>query len=209
MTIHKLMGGMHLNPPLVVKDIEEATASIGFTMGSDHLTGSLLRTLVATKPRGSFLELGTGTGLATAWILDGMDAHSRLITVDREERHTSVAKRFLGNDPRVTFRLTDGMDFISSMREQGSTFDFIFADMQPGKFSFLEETLQLLAIGGIYIVDDLLPLPTWSEEHTPEVVKLITTFEYLEAQRAFHVTKLDWSVGILIAVKTRLEGLSS
>ena len=204
MTIHDLMSGMHLNPPPVLKDIEEATASIGFTMGSDHLTGSLLRTLAATKPGGAFLELGTGTGLATAWILDGMDALSRLITVDREERHTSIARRFLGHDPRVTFHQMAGMDFISSMREHGNTFDFIFADMRPGKFHLLEETLQLLALGGIYVVDDLLPLPTWSEEHTPRVVKLLTTFEYLERQGAFRITKLNWSVGILIAVKILL-----
>src|SRR5690349_202118 len=118
MTIHELMGGMHLNPPPIVKDIEEATASIGFTMGSDHLTGSLLRTLAATKPSGAFLELGTGTGLATGWILDGMDALSWLITVDREERHSSIARRFLEHDPRVTFQQMNGLDFISSMRKQ-------------------------------------------------------------------------------------------
>ena len=203
MTIHTLMGDMPLNPPPILKDIEEATASIGFTIGSHHLTGLLLRTLAASKPGGAFLELGTGTGLATAWILDGMDTLSRLITVDREERHSSIARRFLGHDPRVTFQQMDGLDFISSMRKQGNTFDFIFADMQPGKFQALEETLQLLSIGGIYIVDDLLPQPKWSEEHAPKVAKLITTFENLESQGAFRVTKLNWSVGILIAVKIR------
>src|SRR5262249_22766240 len=92
----------NFNPPSSLKDIEETTASVGFTMSSDLLTGSLLRTLAATKPAGSFLELGTGTGHGTAWILDGMDAKSRLTTVDRDEQHASVAKRFLGNDPRVT-----------------------------------------------------------------------------------------------------------
>ena len=203
MTIDELMSDTHLKPPPIVKDIERETASIGFTMGSDYLTGSLLRTLAASKPGGAFLELGTGTGLATAWILDGMDALSRLITVDREERHSSIARRFLGHDPRVAFQQMDGLDFISSMRKQGNTFDFIFADMQPGKFQSREETLQLLAIGGIYIVDDLLPQPKWSKEHAPEVVKLITTFENLESQGAFRVTKLNWAVGILIAVKIR------
>ena len=203
MIIHELMGDMHLNPPAVLKDIEEATGAMGFTMGSDHFTGSLLRTLAATKPGGTLLELGTGTGLATSWILDGMDASSRLITVDREERHASVARRFLGSDPRVTFRLMSGMDFIISMREQDSTFDLIFADMQPGKFSLLEETLQLLTISGIYAVDDLLPLPEWSEEHAPRVVQLLTTFEYLERQGDLRVARLNWSTGILIAVKIR------
>ena len=202
MTISELMGDTHLNPP-IVKDIEEATASIGFTLGSDHFTGSLLRTLAASKPGGAFLELGTGTGLATAWILDGMDPLSRLITVDREEKHTSIARRFLGHDPRVTFQQMDGLDFISSMRKQGITFDLIFADMQPGKFQAREETLQLLANGGIYIVDDLLPQPKWSKEHAPEVIKLISSFENLERRGTFRITKLNCSVGILIAVKIR------
>jgi hypothetical protein len=40
-------------------------------------TGLFLRTLAASKPAGRFLELGTGTGVATAWLLDGMDHASR------------------------------------------------------------------------------------------------------------------------------------
>lgn len=189
-----------LNPPSSLKDIEDATASIGFTMSSDRLTGSLLRTLAATKPAGSFLELGTGTGHGTAWILGGMDAQSGLITVDIGEHAVSVAKHFLGSDRRVTFVAMDGNVFIESMREQGRTFDFIFADMQPGKFHRLEETLQLLAPGSIYIVDDLLPLPTWEEAHLSRVVQFIAT---LENRNDLYVTKLNWSTGILIAVKTR------
>ncbi len=188
----------NFNTPSSLKDIEETTSSIGFTMSSDQLTGSLLRTLAATKPAGSFLELGTGTGHGTAWILDGMDAKSSLITVDIGEHAISVAKRFLGSDPRVTFVAMDGIAFIDSMREQGRTFDFIFADMQPGKFRHLEATLQLLAPGGIYIVDDLLPLPTWEKTHALRVVQFIATFEHRNELR---VTKLNWSTGLLIAVK--------
>lgn len=188
----------NFNTPSSLKDIEDATASIGFTMSSDQLTGSLLRTLAATKPAGSFLELGTGTGHGTAWILDGMDAKSSLITVDIGEHAVSVAKRFLGPDPRVTFVAMDGVAFIDSMREQRRTFDFIFADMHPGKFRHLEETLQLLAPGGIYIVDDLLPLPTWEETHALRVVQFIAT---LERRNELRVTKLNWSTGLLIAVR--------
>src|SRR5579859_3180335 len=94
----------NLNPPPVVKDIEEATKTIGFTMASDLLTGSLLRTLVAIKTSAEVLELGTGTGHATAWLLDGMDAKSRLLTVDRDERAPAIARRFLGSDLRITFK---------------------------------------------------------------------------------------------------------
>ena len=41
---------VELNPPAVLKDMEEATRAIDFTMGSDAQTGSLLRTLAASKP---------------------------------------------------------------------------------------------------------------------------------------------------------------
>lgn len=184
--------------PATLKDIAEATQAINFTMGSDLLTGSLLRTLAATKPSGAILELATGTGLATAWLLDGMDADASLITVDRDEHVTAIAKRFLGNDPRVTFAKMDGAAFIKTMQKEGRIFDLIFADMPPGKFQLLEETLQLLRVGGIYVVDDLLPIPKWEPEHAPRVARLI---ESIERRKDLHVTKFNWSTGILIAVK--------
>ena len=54
-------------------------------MASDLYTGSLLKTLAASKPSGRFLELGTGTGLATAWIIAGLDEKSSLISIENNE----------------------------------------------------------------------------------------------------------------------------
>lgn len=193
-----MLDTINLNPPAVLKNIEEATKSIGFTMGSDQQTGSLLRTLAASKPSGSFLELGTGTGLSAAWLLDGMNAQSRLTTVDKNENHTAIARRFLGHDSRITFITMDGIAFIDSMKAQGKTFDFIFADMQPGKFEYLDETLELLAPGGLYVIDDLLMLSSWGETHVSKVYHLISTLEKREDLR---LTKLNWSVGMIIAAK--------
>ncbi len=195
-----MLDTINLNPPPLLKDIEEATKAINFTMGSDLLTGSLLRTLAATKPSGMFLELGTGTGISTAWILDGMDARSRLLTVDNDENVTAVARRFLGNDPRVTFSTVDGATFIESMRKEGRTFDFIFADMRPGKYDHLDETLELLTVGGLYVVDDLLLQTSWEEAHVPRVFRFISTLEHRGDLR---ITKLNWSTGLIIAVKVR------
>jgi predicted O-methyltransferase YrrM len=198
--LNEMLEGHLPHPPSAVKEIQEATQAIGFTMGSDLLTGSLLRTLVAAKPSALVLELGTGTGLATAWLLDGMDAESRLITVDQNEQVIAVARRFLGQDPRITFVTMDGVAFIQNAQRQGSSFDFIFADMLPGKFQLLEETLSLLSPGGLYVVDDLLPLPSWEEAHLPQVAHFIST---LERRDDLHLTKLNWSTGILIAAKVR------
>jgi len=193
-----MLDTVHLHPPTVLKDLEEATNAIGFTMGSDYLTGSLLRTLAATKPGGQLLELGTGTGFSAAWMLDGMDAHATLVSVDSNEQTTAIPRRYLGNDPRITFTIMDGTAFIDSTLAQGTRFDLIFADMPPGKFHYLDETLQLLKPGGMYVIDDLLMLTSWEEEHVTRVYRLLAT---LEARQDLHITKLNWSSGLVIAVR--------
>lgn len=189
----------NLNPPVILKQIEEATKAIGFTMASDHLTGSLLRTLAAIRPAGKLLELGTGTGLATAWLLDGMDAHSKLLTMDNDETVVSVARQYLAGDSRVTFHTMNGDVFLQSLLEQQQTFDLIFADTWPGKFWLLEETLSLLKNGGLYVIDDLLPQPNWPEGHASKVAQLIAT---LEQRSDLRITKLNWSTSLMLAAKS-------
>ncbi len=68
--------------PYSYTSILEATYSLNFDQVSDTQLGSLLSTLSATKPKANFLELGTGSGLSTSWILHGMDAQSSLKTID-------------------------------------------------------------------------------------------------------------------------------
>jgi predicted O-methyltransferase YrrM len=193
-----MLDTVNLHPPTVLKDLEEATKAIGFTMGSDHRTGSLLRMLAATKPGGQLLELGTGTGFSASWMLDGMDSESRLISVDTNEQVTAIPRRYLGHDPRITFTTMDGTAFIDSMLQQGTRFDLIFADMPPGKFHQVDETLRLLKPGGLYIIDDLLLLTSWEEAHVTQVYKLLAM---LEARQDLRITKLNWSSGLLVAAR--------
>ena len=165
-------------------------------MASEPQTGSLLRTLAATKPAGAFLELGTGTGLCTAWILDGMDRQSTLTTVDNDDTVLAIAKRHLGGDPRVTFCLSEGAEFLETLR--GQMFDFIFADTWPGKYHELDETLALLKPGGLYVIDDMLPQANWPAGHDVKAAALIAILE----QRAdLTITKLNWASGLIVATK--------
>jgi len=129
------------------------TRAAGFTMASEAQTCSLLQTLAASKPAARFLELGSGTGLSTAWLLDGMDSGSHLTTVDHDEALLSILKRHLGADPRLTAVCADGDEFLLSLR--GQRFDFIFADTWAGKYRLLDEALALLNPGGLYVIDDM------------------------------------------------------
>lgn len=120
------MNDLHtINEPNSIPAIWADTRAAGFTMASEPLTCSLLRTLAASKPAAKFLELGSGTGLSTAWLLDGMDSESHLTTVDNDDSLLSILKRNLGADPRLNVVCADGDDFLRSLR--GEHFDFIFA----------------------------------------------------------------------------------
>ncbi len=182
-------------PPQYV-ELLKATQSIDFKMGSDVLTGDLLRTLATTKPKGRFLEIGTGTGLSAAWILDGMDSQSTLLSVDGDPDSVSVAERFLGSDPRLTLRVADGGEFLKSLA--GQTFDFIFADSWPGKYDNFEEAIRLVSPGGFYVVDDMFPQPNWPEGHQSSVDALLAE---LDGLKDFHICKMNWSTGLVICAR--------
>ena len=183
--------------PRKFTEIQEATKKLDFDQISDPLLGSLLSTLVATKPNGKFLELGTGSGLSTAWMLQGMDKGSTLITIDNEKELVSIAKKYLGDDERISFIVGAGEDLI--LETEKASIDFIFADTWPGKYNHLEETLSLLKYGGIYLIDDMLPQDNWPEEHDKKANNLI---HYLENRNDFLLTKMSWSTGIIICTKT-------
>ena len=114
-------------------------------MASDPLTCSLLRTLAASKPAGKFLELGTGTGLSTAWILDGMDNASTLLSIDNDPQFLEIAKKELGADGRLELVLTDGAQWVQE--NIGQQYDYIFADTWHGKYLLLDEVLAMLKKG--------------------------------------------------------------
>ncbi|MGN7988404.1 O-methyltransferase [Pedobacter sp. 22226] len=151
------------NYPKAYQQINSATKALGFDMASDVLTCSLLKTLAATKPSGKFLELGTGTGLSTSWILDGLDQDSKLTSIDNDAKFLAIAKDFLGNDDRLTLVDTDGAEWIEKNKDK--KFDYIFADTWHGKYLLLDEAIAMLNKGGLYIIDDMLPQQNWPEGH--------------------------------------------
>ena len=133
--------------PRAFDAIVRDTEAFGFTMVSEPKVGAFLAALAASKPGGRLLELGTGTGHGTAWLLSGMDASSRLDTVDTDASVVAIAKRHLDGDARVTFHIVDGAEFIQ--RASRGQFDLIYADAWPGKFIHLDEALALLRPGGM------------------------------------------------------------
>lgn len=182
--------------PEAARGIVSDTLAISFDMLSETKVGSLLATLAASKPGGRFLELGTGTGHATAWLLAGMDGASVLDTVDTDHGVVAVAQRHLGADTRVRFHVMDGAAFLR--HTDSGPFDLIYADAWPGKFSHLDEALTLLHPGGMYVIDDLLPQANWPEGHASKVAALI---DDIESRDELVTVRLAWASGLMLVVR--------
>ncbi|MEM7486395.1 MAG: class I SAM-dependent methyltransferase [Bacteroidota bacterium] len=187
-----------LDTPQVYPGLLAKSEEIGFTMPSDIYIGTLLKTLIASKPNGIFLELGTGIGLSLAWMLEGMDKNSKLISIDNDNELIRIADNFFGEREELQLICTDAAVWLSEYKKE--KFDLIFADAWPGKYGFLNETLELIKIGGFYVIDDMRKQANWPEGHEDNAHSLI---KVLEAREDFSITKMDWSTGVIVAVKIK------
>jgi predicted O-methyltransferase YrrM len=187
---------IYIAPPRTIPQIQEQTVALKFGMASEPLTGALLRTLAASRPGGRLLELGTGTGLATAWLLDGMDQTSTLTSVDNDSLVQAVALQCLGDDPRLQLMNMNAIDFLRNQTPQ--SFDLVFADAIPGKYEGLDLALAVVRPGGFYVIDDMLPQTNWPAGHA-EKAQVLT--ERLARQEDFTLVPMVWGSGIIVAVR--------
>ena len=182
--------------PTIHTQLESKSKEISFTMSSDLYIGSLLKTLVSSKPNGHFLELGTGIGLSLSWMIDGLNESSTLISIDNDKELVTIANTYFGNDDRVQIICQAGSEWIH--HNINERFDLIFADAWPGKYSEIEKVLSMVKVGGFYIIDDMNTQLNWPQGHETHVIKLV---EYLEQRKDFVLTKMNWSTGLIVAVK--------
>jgi demethylmenaquinone methyltransferase/2-methoxy-6-polyprenyl-1,4-benzoquinol methylase len=181
-------------PPLV-RAAEARAAALGFAQSCEPDVGRLLTVLAAGVPRGGrILEIGTGAGAGTAWLVTGLGGREDVAVVsvelDRERLEAVAADPW----PRaVQFVAGDILELFDSI----GTFDLIFADAQGGKWERLDRTIDALVPGGLLVVDDM---------RRPTVVAYPDQAEKTELVRRTLVTdtrlltvELDWSSGVLLA----------
>ncbi len=161
-------------PPRVVA-AERAASAVGFTKSCLPEVGRLLALAVAAKPGGVVAESGTGAGVGTAWLHSGLGPGGRLFTVERDEE---LARRVAGDyadDERVSV-LTGEWRLL----ERHAPFDVFFCD-GGGKRDDPQAVIDLLAPGGLLLLDDFTPSPEWPPRFEGEVDEL----------RVFYLTHPD------------------
>jgi predicted O-methyltransferase YrrM len=144
---------------------------LGFTLSSRPEVGRLLRTLVASVRDGRVGELGTGTGVGTAWMASALSTHSTLLTVENDAERAAAAARLFADLPNVRVLHADWTELLAL-----GPFDLLFVDgggggkATPGEDRRRDDAarlaLQLAAMrpGGLLVVDDLTPEAAWPPE---------------------------------------------
>ncbi|MDQ1669029.1 MAG: hypothetical protein QOE40_1090 [Actinomycetota bacterium] len=121
--------------------------------------GAALRLLAATCGARAVVEVGTGAGVSSVYLLRGMRADGVLTTIDVEPEHHRAARETLGEEgaPSNRVRLISGRALDVLPRLTDSAYDLVFCDADKQEYAgYLEQALRLLKPGGIVIFDNAL-----------------------------------------------------
>ena len=151
--------------PALVEQARAAARRIGFPVtrddpghgrGSASLpgTGRFLAVLAAGCTGGSIAELGTGTGIGSAWMAAAMPADCTLVTAEIDPARAAAAAEALGGDDRVRVLTGDWSALLPAL----GPYDLIFCDSGVRDTTTFSGLVDLIKPGGRIVMDDVTPL---------------------------------------------------
>ena len=120
----------------------------------DPATGAVLRLLAAAASAKAVIELGTGAGVSSLWLLSGMRPDGVLTSVDAEGEHQRLAKASLAEAgiPAGRARLIHGRALEVLPRLSDRAYDLVFCDANRSENpDYLTAALRLLRPGGVLV----------------------------------------------------------
>ena len=139
------------DPPMLAA--RQRAAEVGVA-AVDPPTGAVLRLLVASSGARTVVELGTGAGVSSLYLLRGMRAGGILTSVDSESEHQRMAKVSLqeAGIPSSRARLIGGRALDVLPRLSDAAYDLVFCDANRSEnLDYLEAAVRLLRPGGLVV----------------------------------------------------------
>lgn len=117
---------------------------------------SVLAALVTARPDARLLELGTGGGVGTAWILHGMAPDAHLLTIEVDPSRAKAAQELFASEPRVTVMCGDWHEVIQGQGQFQLAFpdSGLSTELEPPAW---DAVVDLVTVGGALVLDDLTP----------------------------------------------------
>ncbi|MGD0019312.1 MAG: class I SAM-dependent methyltransferase [Candidatus Limnocylindrales bacterium] len=183
--------------PERVREAGERAAAIGFEHSSEPGIGRVLMTLAAAvRPGGRILEIGTGMGVGTAWLVEGLATRTdvELVTIEFDPQRARLA----AEAPWPPFVRPVVGDALVELGGLG-TFSLVFADAEGGKLYGLDLTMAAVETHGLLILDDRR-----FQGRNPAIEEgVVRARRQLLADHRFVCAEMNWSSGVLLA--TRVE----
>ncbi|WP_345713527.1 O-methyltransferase, partial [Kineococcus glutinatus] len=136
--------------------------------------GALLSVLAAAVRPRTAVEVGTGAGVSTLYLLRGMPEDGVLTSIDVEIEHQRAAREALAEagvrSGRV--RMIPGLALDVLPRLTDAAYDLVLVDADKTEYAaYVEQALRLLRPGGLLAVDNALwkgrvADPAQRDEHT-------------------------------------------
>lgn len=120
----------------------------------DEATGAALRVLAALSGARHAVELGTGAGVSTLWLLGGLHPEGVLTSIDAEPEHQRLARQSLNEAkvPSGRVRLIAGRALEVLPRLSDGGYDLVLCDASAAEaVDYLPAALRLLRVGGVVV----------------------------------------------------------
>ena len=145
-------------------------------------SGALLRFVARSIQAKHVVEIGTGTGVSSLYLLNGMADDGVLTSIDIEVEHQRVAKETLSaaEIPAGRFRLIAGRAMEVLPRLTDGAYDMVLVDADKSEYTlYFEQALRLLRSGGVIAFDnalwhDRVADPAQRDEETVALRDLVT-----------------------------------
>lgn len=169
--------------------------------------GAALAALVAAVNARAVVEIGTGAGVSTLWLLSGLRPEGVLTSVDSDGEHQRAARLALAEAdiPTPRARLINGSaaDVLPRLADGG--YDMVFCDAAPAGYAgYLPDLRRVLRTGGILAWHGLL----WRDRLSDPSARDFTTVAWrdlltaLKVDGEFRTALLPVGDGLLIALSS-------
>ncbi len=168
-------------------------------------SGALLRFVARAISARHVVEIGTGAGISTLWLLRGMADDGVLTSIDIELEHQRAARETLSaaDIPQGRYRLIAGRALEVLPRLTDGAYDLVLVDADKSEYSlYFEQALRLLRPGGVIAFDnalwhDRIADPAQRDAETVALRDLVTMVRAHEGLTPVMVPSGD---GLLLAV---------
>lgn len=171
-------------------------------------SGAYLKYIASLISAQAVVEIGTGSGVGTLWLLKGVINSGVITTIDPEVQHIQVARQVLNDAdiPASKYRLITS-DYLDVMRKLADrAYDLVvFRGAPEDILDVIDEAHRILRVGGIFAIDHFygggkVPDPA---QRDPKTVALRDAGKFLKSQNELWSISLN-PIGDAVLLATKL-----